>query len=244
MQTRHPRIFVGTLHCDENDFSFCTNSLLKQKSVEVTHHIISNLSEKDAHNALWAAWRNAKDVGEYDFFVKLDADTVLAHENVLIDIAKVFMSNDSITGLQAPLHDFYTDTNIAGLNCFTPVVVFNDTKDDLFCDRNIDVNHNVVVGMNNVPASLRPAGLHCHYASEIQAFRYGYHRALKKQTQLLNTVQVAYENHKDNLRRYVIEGWKLASRQRISCDYKSKEFLECFNAIDTVIKNEKSTTNR
>lgn len=192
------------MFCGEGDFEKSSHSIGRQKGVIIQRSIISNLPEKEAHNRLWNAWRTSK--SESDLFVKVDADTVLTHENVLSDVWNVFQNDKSVTGLQAPLLDRFTGEFINGLNCFHPKVTFNDTIDELFCDRQVDVGHDRIIKANDVPTSLKPAGLHCHYATDIQAFHFGVHRALKKQTTILDRVRVKFLEERDELRAWVLLG--------------------------------------
>jgi hypothetical protein len=163
-----PKVFVGTLHCGEGDFELCCEMIASQSGVVIEHHVISNLPELEAHNALWNAWNQRKK--DFQLFVKVDADTVLKHNEVLFSFWKMIQENPKITGIQAPLHDYFTDSFINGLNCFTPEVEFKRSRDSLYCDRNVDVNHRLVIKADGVSAALRPAGLHCHSATEIQSF--------------------------------------------------------------------------
>lgn len=199
-----PRVFVGTMYCGEGDYLECHRALAKQTGVTITHRLISDLPEKEAHNTLWATWRTVKH--EHDMFVKLDADTVLAHDEVLLEFWRMMQANARITGIQAPLHDYFTDGNINGLNCFSPRVTFRDTADELFCDRQVDVDHDIVVKADGVSTGLRPAGLHCHHATERQAFHFGIHRALKKQFHVIDQVRLAQRAHGDDLRAWALIG--------------------------------------
>lgn len=223
-----PKVFVGTMYYNEGDYDECVAAIRRQRNVDVTHVIISNLPERIAHNQLWSAWRLNKDKG-FDFFVKVDADTVLAHDDVLSEISKLFESNHRITGIQAPLHDYFTDSFINGLNCFTPKVVFQDTTDGLFCDRNVDVNHDIVVGSADVSAALKPAGLHCFHSSDEQAFHFGLHRALKRQTHTINLVNAAYNKFQDRKRRFALAGAHAADRfGHDGFNYSDKNFITIF----------------
>lgn len=187
-----PRVFVGTMYCGEHDFEGCKAAIASQADVEVVHCIIENLPERDAHNRLWASWRAVQNTG-FAMFVKVDADTVLAHDHVLVELSNVLKANPRITGIQAPLHDYYTNGFINGLNCFTSDVIFSDSTDTLYCDRNVDTGHDIVMKAENVPESLRPAGKHCHNASPIQSFHFGLHRTLKNQHATLARVRAAWQ---------------------------------------------------
>lgn len=212
----------------EGDFAACCQAINSQIDIEFEHKVVSNLPEKAAHNALWAAWRERK--SEFDFFVKVDADTVLAHPRVLAEVG-ILMQKPDVTGVQAPLHDYFTDGFINGLNCFGPSVIFNDSSDDLFCDRQVDVNHNVVIRAESVPDSLKPAGLHCHKASEIQAFHFGVHRALKGQHHIIQQVKSVWLKKKDRLRSLVILGAQFSSQfaKNRRFNYCDKELIDAFD---------------
>lgn len=225
-----PKIFIGTLYCGENDFEQSKIMIENQKDVIVKHQVISNLKEKEAHNALWKAWREANN-GDFDLFVKIDADTVLCHDLILSEIWKVFNSDKEITGLQAPLHDFFTANHINGLNCFAPSVEFANSTDSLFCDRKVDYKHKKVIKSNNVPRQLVPVGYHCHNSNEEQAFHFGVHRALKQQHDIINQVVNAWKIYGDDRRAYAILGALHANVVQSKCNYDDDDFKNLFLKI-------------
>lgn len=202
-----PRVFVGTMHYQEGDFQSCLRSVHAQKEIKLTHFLISGLGEAEAHRELWAAWRTAR--GSHDMFVKVDADTELAHDHVLSAFWSRMSLNERITGIQAPLHDHFTNDNINGLNCFSPRVIFRDSDDPLFVDR-VDTNHDVVVASWQVGPLLTPAGFHCRAATDVQAFHYGLHRALKGQQHVINRVNIEWTKSGDRKRAMVLLGAKAA----------------------------------
>ena len=205
-----PKVFVGTMYCGEGDFEEGLSLVLAQKDVEVEHVVIRDLPEKQAHNALWQAWRSAQ--GRCDMFVKVDADTVLAHDGVLRAFWSLLQGNPRVTGVQAPLNDYFTAGHINGLNCFSPRVTFRDTADELFCDRQVDVDHDVVIRSDQVGNDLRPAGYHCYRATDRQAFHFGLHRALKRQANVLDRVRAAYRREPTRARGLALLGAQVADR--------------------------------
>jgi len=227
-----PRIFVGTMYCNEGDFPECGEMITSQKGVTVDQTIIANLPEKDAHNQLWSGFRKAQAEGNYELLVKIDADTVLAHGNVLKIIAQIFRDNPRITGLQAPLYDYFSDGFINGLNCFSPNVTFQDTQDTLHCDRNIDVNHDIVLRQPNLPPTLMPAGYHCRRSTELQAFHYGLHRQLKNQHALMRHVTDAWErNNRDRIRGFALIGANMIGmfEDHEGFNYDDERLVAAFN---------------
>jgi len=228
-----PRIFVGTMYTQEGDFQTSLFRIQKQEDVTVTHFIVSGLKEKEAHNALWHAWKDQRD--GHDLFVKVDADTVLTDRQTLSRIYSLFKQNPRVTGMQAPLHDYMTDSLINGLNAFSPTVVFNDTQDELYCDRQVDVGHDIVLREKDLPAALIPAGFHCHSSSNVQAFHYGVHRMLKGQKPTINKVFSAWYQHRDRVRAYALIGAQLSHRftQNRRFNYADTEFKEAFAEAET-----------
>ena len=235
-----PNVFVGTMYCGEGGFKECCSAILTQKGVTVHHHVIANQPEKEAHNKLWAAWRAAQ--GDFDFFVKVDADTVLAHDSVLIEFWNMMKANPRITGIQAPLIDYFTQIHINGLNCFSPKVTFQDTTNELFCDRQVDVDHDIVIKSKDVTSKLRPAGYHAFNPTDIQSFHFGLHRSLKKQDDIIKLVKEAYHRNKDRPRAFVLLGAQCASTfSNGNFNYENDRFKVAFEGIaskyDELVKN-------
>lgn len=223
-----PRIFVVTLFCGEGDFETSSKVIHEQQGVEVTHHIIEGMNEKDAHNSMFAAWREAR--SSHDLFVKVDADTVLVSKTTLSSIWEQFQKNPRVTGMQAPLMDYMTDGLINGLNVCSSRVLFEDTKDELYCDRVKEVGQDIVLRQANLPAELVPAGFHCKYANEKQAFHFGLHRQLKNQTEVIQKVKAAWAQNHDRVRAFALIGAKMSSRfaSMKRFNYSDKEFVEAF----------------
>lgn len=205
MTVKIPQVFVGTMYCGEGNFDECNKQIARQQGVNIQRVIIANLPEKEAHNRLWQSWRGVQHNG-FDMFVKVDADTVLAHDEVIQEFWSLMSSDPRITGIQAPLLDYFTDGYINGLNCFSPKVTFRDTADVLFCDRQVDVDHDLVVKSDNVSQRLRPAGYHCYHPTEAQAFHFGLHRALKGQRQVIDLIKSAWHRHGDRNRALALIG--------------------------------------
>lgn len=220
------------MYSGEGDFPACIERIQRQTNVIVSHHIVSNLSEKDAHNALWKAWNKAK--SSHHLFVKVDADTVLSTENTLSDIWNLFQAEPRLTSVQAPLHDYLTDSFINGLNAFSPKVIFNDTQDELYCDR-VDTGHDLRIQSGEVPDCLKPAGFHCYHANERQAFHYGVHRRLKGQREVMGRVYKAWQRDKDRIRAFALLGSAMADRfsQSRKFNYADEEFKQAFQEAVT-----------
>lgn len=228
-----PQVFVGTMHCGEGDYDECSVAIHRQRGVALIHSVIEDMPEKEAHNCLWESWRAVRTQG-FDMFVKVDADTVLAHDEVFLELWRVMRNDPRVTGIQAPLLDYFTDGYINGLNCFSPRVTFRDTADGLFCDRNVDVDHDIVIKSDGVPERLRPAGYHCHNATDVQSFHFGLHRALKGQTYVLDLVRKAYRRNGDRRRALALLGAQCAGTFKDGgFNYNDERFRSAFEATQT-----------
>ena len=229
-----PRIFVATMASGEGDFQESMKAVQVQKDIELNHFVIAGFGELEAHNAVWAAWRERR--AEHDLFVKVDADTVLVRDTILAEIWAEFQKNKRVTGLQAPLADYMTDDLINGLNACDTRVTFNDSKDDLFCDRHVDTNHDVVLrDGSGLPTSLIPAGRHCHLANDEQAFHYGLHRMLKGQRWVINKVYQAFTRDHDRVRGMALVGAQFHGRftKERKFNYNDDAFQAAFEEART-----------
>lgn len=220
------RVFVGTMESGESDWALCKEAIAQQAGVDFYHHIVSGMNERDAHIALYSEWISRR--CEFDLFLKVDADTVLSHDGVIACYVELFKKEKRLTGVQAWLHDFMTDSKIFGLNCMRNNVIITARKDSLYYDR-VDSGHDIIMRGDSLPDSINPAGLHCHSASEMQAFRYGIHRSLKNQTDIRDRVHAAWnENGRDRIRGMALIGFKFASECR-AYNYTDKDFTDSFS---------------
>ena len=228
MNSNIPNIFVGTMECGEGDFESCKNKINSQSGVNVTHCIISGYSEKDAHNKLWESWNSVKE--DFDYFVKIDADTVLIRDNILRLVFDT-MSLFGATGMQVPIYDFYTDKLISGMNCFSPDVIFKETKDELFCDR-VDTNHKKEIKGSSVPSALVPCARHCFESTNEQSFHFGVHRMLKNQKNIIQDVKIAWNKSRDVRRSYCLIGATMVTKfGRNDFNYCDSTFNDIFNDV-------------
>jgi hypothetical protein len=224
-QFKEPRIFVGTMFSGEAEFELCCQAIAKQQDVKVTHHVIRNMPEMEAHNKLWEAWNDVK--SEYDLFAKIDADTILINDHSLKDVWELFSQDARVTGAQILLHDFFTDKLLAGLNFFSPKVEFNCSTNRLLPDR-VDKNHDIILRGDEV-AHLSPIGWHCKVPNSKQAFHFGLHRALKRQDDVIESLSRAWLIYRDDARAWAISGVLAANFwMRKNFDYDNKSFNLAF----------------
>lgn len=219
------KVFVGTMESGENDFPWCIDAIKMQQGVNIEHFVVSGLPEREAHQALFTKWNSVKD--DFDLLLKVDADTVLVNQNVIKTYVELFESNARLTGVQAWLHDYMTDTKIYGLTCLKNTVTINDNPRQLYPDR-VDTNHDVVMRGDELPQQLNPAGHHCFHSSELQAFHYGVHRGKKNQLDVKRCIKMAWDKDKTNrIRGLALLGFHMA-HECVEFDYVSEQFKSLY----------------
>ena len=227
MNAGTPRVFVGTLACGEAEMVESAAAIAAQEGVAVTHVVIADKPELEAHNSLWEAWRMRQ--SSHDIFVKVDADTVLNRPTALAEIAALFR-NPEVTGAQILLHDYFTDSLIAGLNAFSRAVIFREGSDRLFADR-VDTNHRIVL-KGEATHHLAPIGWHCQDPHPRQAFHFGLHRQLKRQHDVIARVARVWLIARDSARGWAIAGANAAGwRLRRHFDYADPAFERAFERL-------------
>ena len=213
--------FIGTLFNGEAELEQHTNAINTQVGVNYKHHIIKNLSEYKAHQQLFLDWK--RNSADFDFFVKIDADTVLNRSNALVEIAGLF-DDPQVTAVQIRLLDYFSNSLIPGLNTFSPRVKFRRRAKRLFPDV-VDYNHLKVLKVKETQ-SLEPIGYHCLNPNQRQSFYYGYHRMLKNQHNILKLVANEWVLHLDEPRLWALFGAQSAERFMLSKSLFSSKFVE------------------
>jgi len=195
------KVFVGTMYCGENEFDCSQQFVDEQKNVIISKYIIKNKPEHEAAKELYSTWNIVK--CEYDFFVQVDADTILAHDYVFDNATQLLYSHLSplrdntktFTSLQAPLYDYLTNDYVMGLNVYSTQVEWDVNVDKLYTDRCTKNNKTMRTdNFKEFPKSLVPAGSHATRLSNVQAYHYGIHRGLKRQFDKRDKILRALQN--------------------------------------------------
>jgi hypothetical protein len=174
-----PAVMIGTMCCGEGDFEHCRRSVHAQ-TTRCEHHVIRDLPEPAAHAALY---RGFKESGA-DYLIKLDADMVFKSPDAVATILGR-IEGTALRKVSHQVDDFFTGRAILGIHCYSRDVEFDWAafeRHDLYADRRNSVHA--------LPAPERPRvwriydeaiAWHCRWATDLQAFHYGYHRWLKDQ---------------------------------------------------------------
>ena len=224
------KVFVGTMHSNENEFNESQRAIDEQKNVHVEKFVVSGLNEKQAAITLYSEWNKRKH--DFDCFAQVDADTVLLHENVIYDACKALKANVACNCLQAPLLDFLTNRFINGLNFYESSVVFNVVNDELRTDR-CTTNTTWMFHTNEYfPISLYPAGHHSPNPSLLQAYHFGVHRGLKNhRNYYYNDILRAFKLTHSIQRAYALFGFNDCMKHKEHFNYTDVELVNAFNEI-------------
>jgi hypothetical protein len=215
------------MYCGEAEYEECKRLVSAQEDVAVEQFCLENLPEYEAHNALWTAWNDRKQ--QFDLFIKIDADTLIDDPKMFSRIYKEFAQNPRLTGMQVPLHDYFMDGPVFGLNCFSPKVVFTPAPSKLYADR-ADSGHDITYKHEKV-AHLTPAGRHCAYPTDRQAFHFGLHRMKKNQLENIAKVYHAWKKHGGHGRLLALRGAMAALAMRPGHDYADATFNNAFETF-------------
>lgn len=191
---------IVTLYCGEKDYDECCKSLEEQTYKDFDHLVISNQPEVIAHKTLYESFKKNSD---YKYLIKIDADIVLNSNNAiqtLISAAQSKINGNCPLRVTADVDDYFTGILLQGIHLYSQEVNWNwdgfaegcttpDRLDDIHTKR-----------LNRRVCKLHQVlGKHCYYASEKQAFHFGYHRALKGQADRCMDVWNNYVKKKENL---------------------------------------------
>lgn len=169
------RLLVLTLHSGENEFEACKMSLAAQTKPPERHVVISDLPNAQAHKALYDRIMDA--ANEYDLFLKLDADMVLMRETALAEIRELFEREREADHLEVQVYDHFTGELIPAVHVYSNRVRWPEagSGDRLFVDPRPSYPGRYLLNPPNLP----PFVDHAPDPGPMQAFHFGYHRALK-----------------------------------------------------------------
>ncbi len=168
-----PRILVLTLYTGEREFERSTASLRAQTLSSWERRVIEFLPNKAAHEALQHEVMRRR--GEFDLFVKLDADMVFRRPDALDGIAELFRAHPDADHARTAVHDWFSDSLVMGLHVWTSRVRWEPSDERLFVDT-APVYPGRRLTLWSEPA---PFVDHCPDPTPQQALYFGVHRALK-----------------------------------------------------------------
>lgn len=170
LDTIQKRVLVGMMYSGEQEYEQAKQSLKNQTHQHFELFEVTNLPNKLAHDTLYAKFMERS--SEFDYFLKLDADMVFAHENVLAEMV-VAINVNGVSNLFAWVKDCPSGLMIPGIQMFRSDTKWEGSDEQLnvdylprtFGESRIELDQNWI--------------LHMPAPSKQQLFRYGIHKALK-----------------------------------------------------------------
>ena len=167
------RILVGTLYCGESQFDECVRGIQDQTWRDFEHFVVRDLPNRAAHEALYR--RFMEGAGEFDIFLKVDADMVIENGMLFTGIVEKFRGNADLELLEIAVRDFFSDEMMWGMNAYRNTMTWSTCGDDFFVDY---PTREPAVRLKD-DSDLAPAAVHCENPAPFHAFHFGAHRALK-----------------------------------------------------------------
>ncbi len=125
-------VLVGTLYSGEQEFDRCVDALTHQHYCHRSHFIIEHMAEKAAHEQLYDRFMH--NAGEYDLFLKLDADMILTDPGSLGAAVALFDESPELDHAVFSVQDWMTDSAILGIHMYRSRVRWARHDDVLFTD--------------------------------------------------------------------------------------------------------------
>jgi hypothetical protein len=168
------RVVVLSTHFNEAQLDQHFESLSKQKDCTYLHYVIKNKAFIEGQAELHKIAQQKKNQARY--FLKLDGDMVIVEETFLKKVCDFLdRSPTSVSRLTLPVHDYFTGMQLLGVHVWradrTPQSVkITPPRGDAWLD--------IIPGIT-VPKLKTEQVLHAHNPSVLQAFRFGFNRAIK-----------------------------------------------------------------
>ncbi len=169
-------ILVGILYSGENEFQECLASIKNQTLKHKELFVVENMPNKQAHDYLYEKFM--EESARFDLFVKIDADMVLANNELFEKIAHKFENNKLLKNIEIAVHDFFSDQLIWGMHAYRNGVRWIVSDDELMVDYVYEKPFQDGERMRD-DVELAPAAYHCKNPTLFQSFHYGVHKALK-----------------------------------------------------------------
>lgn len=168
-----PAVLVLTLFSGEAELERSIESLKDQTYRDWSQRVFEHLPNAEAHASLYRTIMAESE--NHDLFFKLDADMVLADDEVLADLVRVFEEHPELDHLVVAVNDWMTDSRIIGAHLFSSRVRWEEHEESLYVDPDPDFPGRKLV----VDHPGRDLIFHAGNPSELQAFHFGAHRALQ-----------------------------------------------------------------
>jgi hypothetical protein len=247
------KILIGLVRCIENEFEACLQSIKDQTHKDWEIFFIENLPKKEAHDQLYGTFMRRS--GEFDLFIKVDADMVLSRPTLFEEIVSEMNKRPHSDHFQIGVWDYFTDQLIYAFHAYRSSVKWNIQNEQYFTDSIHYKTH--CTEFMDINGPLAPAAQHSPNPSPFQAFHFGIHKAVKviqnqrKRKRLdmakahLNNILLLwrnYEKKRDPGLAFALHGAFWAFRQKATyeaANYSSKNAKSAFDQIHQQPENQR-----
>lgn len=238
-----PKVLVGILYTDEQEFKQCLASIQMQVNVSIDYFVISGQKNLEAHDQLYKKFNES--AGAFGWFLKMDADMVFRTPTALDTMLSYFHGNPELDRLTVDVFDWPSQMLIPGQQMYSNRVRWTGNRGG---PASVVDYHGIYPGKNiRVPTKPAPLADHMPNPSPFQAFAYGVHKAIKAiqpkgprkefdrallHWTILNRIYVAYKYQSDIRRLYALVGANVVFRSQtpeLFADYKSEKLRELFS---------------
>lgn len=167
------RVLIGIMYCGEGEYADCLQAIRDQDWPLIDTFAIENLPNKAAHDLLYRTFTES--AGDVDLFMKVDADMVINRPDFVSEIVRWFSNHGEADQFSIRVWDWFTQRNIDGLHTFRSTVRWPVRNDMVRTDRGVQLNGIRVADDGHFDGYVTHGGS----PTEIQAFRFGVHKAWK-----------------------------------------------------------------
>lgn len=166
------RCLIGSLYSGENELEASEAALSRQDFRNWERIRIDNLAEYEAHRRLYSVFMARR--SEFDLFIKIDPDMVLADTASLGRIVRFMQRRSGVDHVCFAVHDYMSDNLIMGLHAYTSRVEWQGMSHLYHPDFDPRIR-----GARMRVYGAGPVASHASDPSPYQAFHFGAHRMLK-----------------------------------------------------------------
>jgi len=238
------KVLFLVMYSGEGDYDKCIESAKSQQGIDPTFYIVKNLPMKEAHYSIYSYWN--EHCNEFDMFVKLDADCVLASDTKVIDVWNS-IQNTNIACIFVWNKDFVRNTSI-------PALVFGNKNctfhlDKVIAKAQFDTGiYNIKTGWLHDNSDLGrrklfPAAYHGFHSTPKQMFGQGVKRRIRNQYDVHDQVSNEYSKNPEILRLMVLIGWELGGTVLANdYNYTDELFKLYYDKVITLVEQTKNIT--
>ncbi len=174
--TEAMKILAGVMSTIENEYEECIASIQRQTYSDFDIFEIKNQPNKVAHDQLYSHFMNNS--GEYNLFIKIDADMIIEDWHLFEKIVRAFTENERLDWLTIPVYDHFLNEHIYGVNVYRNCVKWEKNSELYYTDR-VHLDQTIREHEKWPIPDKKTIIHHCPYPGDYQAFHFGYHRMMK-----------------------------------------------------------------